>query len=354
MKKPWVSSKEALTERLAAHQQVDAPSQEAQMPPYMETFLSHLRLLIGVPFDYLVPDARLLPIESIRFFYLDRSWTDRLVDGAIAVGKIGSREQAHHQARASYVSRQLDITERHVRDLQRRRLVFDDLGKLPLPGTADVVTGFVIRSRAVSGWPQMDVRAYKFSGTVGPNNPPPNFDPSAPAIAQRQLKTLRLERLAPGVMIALFQGVPNMVMCEEPHHGIQFGVNNDEGHLTTLRRDAAGVAIPAPDPSQKLKPIEIPLRKGGLRVLAVSEIRRRLEEARTTDLPGAPKSPTMPVQNGAGNFAIGLLDRPWRQRFQGEGGQPGYHGSGRYVADFKLAVKTMDPGLPVMLKEFGS
>ena len=347
MKQPWVSSKAALNERIVAHKQVDAPSQEAQMPPYMETFLAHLRLLVGVPFDYLVPDARLLPTESIRFFYLDRSWTDRLVDGAIAVGKIGSREQAHHQARAPYVSRQLDITERHVRDLQRHRLVFDDLAKLPLPGSADTITGFLMRSRAVSGWPQMDVRAYRFSGTVGENNPPRNSSPPDPAIAGMQLQTLRLERLAPGVMIAFFQGVPNMVMCEEPHHGIQFGVNNNDGQLTTLRRDTAGVAI------ANTKPIPLPVRKGGLRVLAVSEIRRRMEEARTTTVNGVPPSPTMPVQNGSGNFAISMLDRPWRQRFQGQGGQPGFHGTGRYVADFKLTVMTMDPGLPVMLKEFG-
>ncbi|MEZ4466479.1 MAG: hypothetical protein R3F43_19015 [bacterium] len=42
-----------------------------------------------------VPGARsrLLPDESIRFFYLDRSWTDRLVDGAMAVGQIGTRSR---------------------------------------------------------------------------------------------------------------------------------------------------------------------------------------------------------------------------------------------------------------------
>jgi hypothetical protein len=149
------------------------------------------------------------------------------------------------------------------------------------------------------------------------------------------------------VLIALFQGVPNMVMCEEPHHGIQFGVNNDQGHLTTLRRDAAGVAI------ESTTPLEIPLRRGGLRVIAVAEVRRRLEQARTGG-GGVTPSPTMPVQNGAANFAIGMLDRPWRQRFQGEGGQPNFHGDGRYVANFKLVAKTMDPALRVMLREFGS
>ncbi len=124
MRTAWIASPEALRERMIMPQQVPPTQPEAEMPPYMESFLAHLRLLVGVPFDYLVPDERLLPDESIRFFYIDRSWTDRLVDGAIAVGKIGTREQAHHQAHAPSVNQQLDQTERIVRNLQRahRRL----------------------------------------------------------------------------------------------------------------------------------------------------------------------------------------------------------------------------------------
>ena len=109
MRAAWVTGSQSLKERLAAPQQVAAPTPEAEMPAYMESFLAHLRLLVGVPFEYLVPDSRMLPDESIRFFYLDRSWTDRLVDGAISVGKIGSREQAHHQAHAPGVRQQLDV-----------------------------------------------------------------------------------------------------------------------------------------------------------------------------------------------------------------------------------------------------
>src|SRR2546430_17594012 len=65
--------------------------------PYTTLFRSApLRLLVGVPFQYLVPDAAMLPEESIRFFHIDRSWTDRLVDGVLTVGEVGTREQAHH------------------------------------------------------------------------------------------------------------------------------------------------------------------------------------------------------------------------------------------------------------------
>lgn len=43
------------------------------VPGELRRFMRRLRLLHGVPFSYLVPDADLLPIESIRFFHLTYS-----------------------------------------------------------------------------------------------------------------------------------------------------------------------------------------------------------------------------------------------------------------------------------------
>ena len=48
----------------------------SSIPAEVIDWLARLRLLHGVPFAYLVPDADLLPPESVRFFYLDRDWTD--------------------------------------------------------------------------------------------------------------------------------------------------------------------------------------------------------------------------------------------------------------------------------------
>lgn len=330
MRAAWIDGPTALKERLQASAQISAPAADAEMPPYMESFLAHLRLLVGVPFDYLVPDSRLLPTEAIRFFYLDRSWIDRLVDGAIAVGKIGSREQAHHQAQNGYIASELDHTERSVRDLQRRRLTFEAArgkqAKLP----ANLVTGFVLRSAAVSGWPHMDVRAYA-------KILPRDFDPDSTDSQKEQLRTLRLERLAPAVMIALFEGVPRMVICEEPHHGIQFGIKNNHGDLFLLRRDAEGTAI------ANSADVDVPMRAGNKRVLHLARMRRNLADARAT-------SPAMPSQNGSGAFAVELLSRPWRQRFQGAGGRPDFHGDGRIVAEFKVIQKAIDPGMPVVFE----
>jgi len=77
MRSPTITARDALHARLTKPEQ-PAPLQPAgALPPYMESFLAHIRLLVGVPFEYLIPDDRLLPPESIRFFYVDRSWTDR-------------------------------------------------------------------------------------------------------------------------------------------------------------------------------------------------------------------------------------------------------------------------------------
>jgi hypothetical protein len=307
MRTPWISGADALRQRMIKPYQVAPTEPEAVMPPYMESFLSHLRLLVGVPFEYLIPDPRLLPDESIRFFYVDRSWTDRLVDGAVAVGKIGTREQAHHQAHSAPVNQQLDLTERIVRSIQRGRFGnFEDLkaandqNRQP----ADVVTGFLLRSAAVSGWPHMDVRAYS-------QDIPEKLNPADAQVAAKQLPTLRLELLSPSVMLALFQGIPQLVFLEEPHHGVQFGVNRNPGtgafeiDLRTATGDQVRVG-------GNPVPISVPVRSGHHRVIHVSALRRALYQQKHNA-----NHLEMPEQNGSAAFAIEVLQVPWRQRFEG-------------------------------------
>lgn len=339
MRTPWTNNSTALRARMAKPHQVESTDPEAGMPPYMESFLAHLRLLVGVPFDYLLPDARLLPDESIRFFYLDRSWTDRLADGAIAIGKIGSRDQAHHQAHAPAVHQQLDQTERIVRQLQiGKKGNFTDQkatnDQSHSPG--DIVTGFLLRSAAVAGWPQMDVRAYD-------SDLPEPLDPSDPQTAQHQLLTLRLELLSPSVLIALFQGIPKLVIIEEPHHSIQFGILDPQsnGNFRMYIRDATGHQIPAPSNNAGLgwvknEPITIPVpvRAANHRVLHISALRDRLAAEISLGLPGP-----MPPQNGSAEFALEVLQPPWRQRFEGtvDHAGEGAGGDGRFVGGILVA-----------------
>jgi hypothetical protein len=336
MRAPWITGREALRARLANPAQVAAPTPEAEMPPYMEAFLAHLRLLVGVPFDYLVPDARLLPDESIRFFYLDRSWTDRLVDGAVAVGKIGTREQAHHQAHHPNLCRALDWTERGVRDLQRGRRTFQAVRDRPDRGVADTITGFLLRSAAVSGWPHMDVRAFDVVLD-------PNFDPNV--AARHQLRTLRLERLSPAVLLALFEGIPKLVWCEEPHHGVQFGVHENSGQFSVLRRSQSGRALAGQD-------VPVPVRRANRRVLGIAALRRQLQQLRQAQAPSGDPQKDLPNQTGSAALAVELLNLPWRQRFQGAGGRPTIHGTGGFVPHFVVAPNITQPDLQALIKGF--
>ena len=325
MRPAWINSQQTLQARLAKPFQVTTTAPEAQMPPYMESFLAHIRLLIGVPFDYRVPDSRLLPDESIRFFYLDPSWVDRLVDGVISVGKIGTREQAHHQAQSPAVTQQLDVTTRGVRDLQRGLVSFLDLRANPPKVTDPVITGFLLRSSAVSGWPHMDVRAYD---TVLPVN----YDPATIPDGAHQLPTLRLERLAPAVMIALFEGIPKMVVCEEPHHGIQFGVHESGGKFSIFRRAPDAMALGG-------NSIDVPVRQANSRVLAIAALRRKLKA-----------DPALAPQTGSAGFAIEVLNLPWRQRFEGSGGNPKFTGTGEFVPQTRIAANINDANLQTVVK----
>jgi len=297
----------ATTARLSLHARLTHPAQtaplqpEGDLPPYMESFLAHLRLLVGVPFEYLVPDERLLPPESIRFFYLDRSWADRLVDGAVAVGQIGSREEAHYQARAAVLAKLLDQSERMVRPLQRGTdFVTAKAASDAHAEQARLVTGFVLRSSVVRGWPHMDVRAY--DRTIGEP-----YTAADPAVVAHQLPLLRLEVIAPSVMIALFEGEPEMVVLEEPHHGVQFGV----------RHRGAGLAVPLRTPTgQQVRvnnnavPVTVPTRSRHSDVVRVAALRDALQTARAAH-------PEAVNQNGSAAFAITVLDPPWRQHFEG-------------------------------------
>lgn len=333
MRSPWILSSTALKERLRRPIQLDTTQPESEMPPYMELFLSHLRLLVGVPFDYLVADDRLLPDESIRFFYIDRSWTDRLVDGAIAVGKIGTREQAHHQGHAPAVNQQVDLSERVVRSIQRGKQSFTDAKSSNDHNTApaDTITGFLLRSSAVSGWPHMDVRAYK-------TDVPEPFDPADPQVQLQQLTTLRLELLSPGVMIALFQGVPQLVILEEPHNGVMFGLHVDNGVDKIYLRDATGhqIEIPPNTTPPNYYDLALPFRANNSRVVHVTELRRRLNQA-------IAQHPTQVNVTGSASFAIAVLDPPWRQRFEGTADEAGTQStSGGFVANLQIAQRVAE------------
>lgn len=289
MREPWISEPDALRERMSNPAQVTADDPQATLPSYATSFLAHLRLLVGLPFQYLVPDAAMLPEESIRFFHLDRSWTDRLVDGVLTVGAVGSREQAHHHTAGPALAALLDTLEPAVRPAQRGLGPFAPAPQEPAQSADPAVTGFLLRSALVSGWPQMEVRAYR---------------------SLVKLTLLRLERLSAGVMIALFAGVPDRIELEEPHHGMQLGVLADShGVLTIESRQPDGT----PTSDGATFPVAVRGTDPMVRVLDIAALRGDII---------ARADPRLPVQTGSAELAIELLQPPWKEVFSDEAAAP--------------------------------
>jgi hypothetical protein len=260
------------------------------IPSELRGFLARLRLLEGVPFCYLAPDAELLPRESIRFFYLDRAWTDALVQGALSVGTVNSADRTQLESLYKPVRTEIDEEERRVRLPGGERVQ---------QGPAGPVTGFLLRSRAVSGWPGLHVRAYREELGQADDAAIPESDP-------RRVKLLRMERLAPAVLLVLFDGIPAVVHIEEPRQGIQFGVR-----LTptgTPNQFQAGTkarnALTAGDVSPDLVPV--PFRPGAPGVLDIGRLNRAL-----MDVPGT----NMGTAVDGAEFALQMLRFPFRQVF---------------------------------------
>lgn len=250
------------------------PTDDDGMPDSVVDWMARLRLLCNVPFAYLVPDHRLLPTESIRFFYVNRNWTDAAIDGALSVGAVTTKDRAQLQS--------LHAAVRAALDRQERRIWAGDAGATPMDGPAEVVTGFLLRSRAVSGWPGLHVRA-SHDG--------------------RQLQLLRMERLAPAVLLVLLDGIPDRVVIEEPRAGVQFGVGPaPSGQPPTAR--SLVMRNPATGQPAALAPLTVPFRADAPGVVHVAELAKRLK---ATNLFGS--------DVGSGELAIQLLQFPYRQGF---------------------------------------
>jgi hypothetical protein len=267
---------------------------EGTIPAELREWLVRLRLLDGVPFAYLSADTDLLPPESIRWFYVDRRWTDALVQGALAVGTVNSDDRTQLNAAYPSVRTELDQEERNL----RRRA-----GSDRYVGGAGPISGFLLRSRAVSGWPALHVRAFSVVPAADMNG---GIAEDAPG----RMRLLRLERLAPAVLLCLFDGVPRAVHVEEPRGGVQFGFEATGAHedltATLAPRDATTFRYLRGDP------ITVPFRPGSTGVVDVEALRRRLVER----VPPRRRGGSGAAEGlDSSHYALQLIRQPFRQVF---------------------------------------
>ena len=172
------------------------------VPEELTAWFKSLRRLEGVPFNYLVPDERMLPAESIRFFRVDLAWLDCLADGAFSIGRVASSD---HEADRLHGQQSPAVA-----------------------GLAPMLNGFLLRSEIVSGWPGLLVDAY--SDQKG----------------EHRLREVRMERLASGVLLCIFNGVITRVEIHQKPETLHFGLHlGTAGALSKKLRNLEGHELAA-------------------------------------------------------------------------------------------------------------
>lgn len=249
-------------------------------------WLGKLLLLYPVPFPYLVSDERMLPVESLRCFYLDANWLGALLDGALSLGMETSRETFFYEITHDLIHRAAyDAAQTYRTQLQSG----EDIPAQPL-------CGLLIRSALVSSWPNLAVRPYHRDGSL--------------------IKVLRMDHLSPNVLLCIFSGVPLYTIISEPQESLAFGVN-DDGQIA-LRNPLAPIGAQLPgDPM-------LPIRDmSGAKPLL-------LRTAASLVLNLEPDSPTGLVQSlktalgssvtsfGPADFALQMVKAPESFRLNGE------------------------------------
>lgn len=180
------------------------------IPEAVTNWFRDLSLLKGIPFNYLVPDERLLPIESIRFFRIDPRWIECMLDGAFSIGRVtdGDLKQDNNN---------------------------------PVDSPYGNFSGFLLRSDVVSGWPGLLVDGY--SEVID------NFD-FAPS--GELLSLLRMERLSANVLLCIFDGEVKTVDIHLQPETLHFGVDAPTGEPLefhkSLRDPSSGNEEPDPLP----------------------------------------------------------------------------------------------------------
>ena len=269
----------------------------SDLPDVIQQWLGRVALFYGMPFQQLVIDERMLPQESIRFFFVDHNWLDAMMDGVFSIGVHSSRNAALIQVLVKAI--------REVADTQMM-LMRNKLRKVAPPETIEIggtKTGLLMRSAVVSGWPGLEVKAYE---TIS----------GEPPVGSNPLNLLRMDRLAPNVLFCLFDGVPARVEFDEPSEGLHFGVeDNNTITLRWINNDLGQVGAPI-YASGQLQTAQAVFRQSQgqpTSVLDVFQTQAALQSGLESVGALAPSE-----QIGAAAFAIQMVQAPEQQAFEND------------------------------------
>jgi len=167
--------------------QINESSSNDEVPSAIGKWIRDLYDLKNIPFNYLVPHADMLPLESIRFFRIDLEWLKHLASGAFSIG-------AETQKAEETNSLSWDKNTRY--------------------------TGFIMRSKVVTDYPDLLLQGSNENPILEITNP-------LDIVAQR--------KIGKDIWLVIFDGgkdeqkqVKTIDIFIAPT-GLHFGVSSDDG-----------------------------------------------------------------------------------------------------------------------------
>jgi hypothetical protein len=271
--------------------------EQTSAPPAITKWLENLTVLSGVPLDYLVPDERMLPCESLRFFQVDPMWIYSLIEGAYSVGRVTTSEIVHDRVVAPNLYKQ-------VAPNLYNHLTRTSDGRSQDQAELFVFSGFLLRSAVVSGWPGLRVTTYDANNRK--LNPPEGLASG--------------RRLAPDILLYLVEGVIDSVTFQEPSEGLHFGLdkqdNQDKVETLTGNKSLRYANVPdskkaqtppgtsIPDGSSRLA---VPIEFRPKQVLKVNALAQRMA-AKLPQVQGNNKNDGQPHPFTAAEFALEMIE----------------------------------------------
>lgn len=228
-----------------------------EYPPEICRWLAGLCLLEDVPMQYFLPDSRMLPMNGIRFFYMDRMWLRALMDGAVSLGRVTELDRVMdrmmHKGLGDSAAGAFRSRRQQRMHKNHRRLSDDSLKALD--GEA-LLSGFLLRSELVRHWNGIEVKGYE----------------ADPAQGGQRLEILRLEKLEDQVLLCIFDGRVERVELLEPAEALHFGTKANDRKIRIRK-------VRGSDVGKVLGETTVPVEAGGrLNVQAlVKELNEKLE-----------------------------------------------------------------------------
>lgn len=286
-----------------AQNQLDAPL----IPATVQNWLGQAMLLYGVPFQYLVPDEAMLPAESIRFFYLNPEWLNCLLQGACSVGRTSETDEladqllrAHFFEVSEKLASELRSNAKQAADQRRDRAKQTDrlapaLNEQPSQQAEAVLhwplSGYLLRSDAVEAWIGLEAKA------TGVDSADP-------------LQILRMDRLAPDILLCIYNGQVTEIEVKQPPEAIHFGAASKPGggHEKTGLRIIKGEAQALGARCEGT--VQVSMDNRGTRVVKMSELAATIK----TELVNKQQMSKTDVFTSA-EFAVEMIESPARVTF---------------------------------------